>query len=103
MVTRIGKPLRREILVDGEAWIATLTPSGLKLVRKGRRKGIELGWKAMTTGDAALAVALNASLAEPRRARRADAQPERATVSNGKRKLPRSRRAHRSHRTSRSS
>jgi hypothetical protein len=101
MVTRLDKPLRRELLVEGEPWIATLMPSGLKLVRKGRRKGMELGWKAITTGDAALAVALNASLAEPRRARGADALPERPVASHGKRMAPRSRRAQGSHRTSR--
>jgi len=47
MVTRLHRPLRRELLVDGEPWIGTLMQSGLKLVRKRHRKGIELGWKAL--------------------------------------------------------
>jgi hypothetical protein len=40
----------------------TLTPAGMKLVAKGRRKGQELTWEALVSGDAALASALNASL-----------------------------------------
>ena len=42
----------------------TLTPAGLKLAQKGRRKGHELAWRDLVGGEAALAVALNASLAQ---------------------------------------
>lgn len=42
--------------------MVTLSPEGLKLVPKGKRKGLELGWKALISGEAALATALNASL-----------------------------------------
>ena len=66
MVTKLLKPLRREVRIDREAWVITLTPAGLKLTRKGRRKGVELAWKALVSGDAALAAALNASLRELR-------------------------------------
>jgi hypothetical protein len=62
MATKLEKPLKREIAVDGKAYIVTLTPEGLKLVPKGKRKGQELAWQALVSGDAALAVALNASL-----------------------------------------
>jgi len=40
----------------------TLTPEQLKLVPKGKRKGLELKWSDLVSGDAALAVALRASL-----------------------------------------
>jgi hypothetical protein len=40
----------------------TIGPEGLKLVPKGKRNGLELSWKALVSGDAALATALNASL-----------------------------------------
>jgi hypothetical protein len=43
-----------------------VTPEGFKLVPKGRRKGIELGWKSIVSGDAALTAALNASLYKSR-------------------------------------
>jgi hypothetical protein len=33
-------------------------------VEKGRRKGIELAWSALVSGDAALASALQASVAD---------------------------------------
>lgn len=62
MVTKLEKELRREVDVDGDAYVVTLSPDGVKLVRKGRRKGIELTWKALAGGDAALAAELRASL-----------------------------------------
>lgn len=62
MVTRLDKPLRREIDVNGEAYVLTISTDGLKLVRKGKRKGQELAWKDLVSGQAALAAALNASL-----------------------------------------
>jgi hypothetical protein len=42
--------------------VLTISPDGLKLVPKGKRKGHELAWAALVSGEAALAVALNASL-----------------------------------------
>jgi len=62
MATKLDKPLKREIEVDGKPYMLTITPEGLKLVLKGKRKGQELAWEALVSGEAALAVALNASL-----------------------------------------
>lgn len=62
MATRLQKPLRREILVKRSSFIVTISPEGLKLTAKGKRKGIELAWTDLVSGDAALATALNASL-----------------------------------------
>ena len=64
MTTRLESPLKREISVGGEAYTLTITPEGLKLVPKGRRKGYELSWQALVSGEEALAVALNASIAQ---------------------------------------
>ena len=61
-MTRLEKPLRREILIDEAAYVVTIDPAGLKLTAKGRRKGLELAWKDMVSGEAALATALNASI-----------------------------------------
>ena len=63
MATKLEKPLRREVDIDGQPYMVTLAPEGLKIVPKGKRKGLELGWKALVSGEAALASALNASLA----------------------------------------
>ena len=67
MTTRLDGPLRRELDVDGTAYTLTIDPEGLKLVPKGRRKGLELRWKDAVSGDAALAAALQGSLQSLRR------------------------------------
>ncbi|OUL17188.1 hypothetical protein B0X78_00945 [bacterium AM6] len=64
-MTPLDKPLRRELTIAGQAYTLILDPSGLKLVEKGRRKGLELRWKDLVSGDAALASALQASLQQP--------------------------------------
>lgn len=63
-MTLLDKPLRREVLIEGKPYTLTLSPDGLKLVEKGRRKGLNLAWSALVSGDAALAAALQASLAD---------------------------------------
>ena len=65
MTTKLEGPLKREINIDGSAYTLTITPNGLALVLKGRRKGFDLEWQALVSGDAALATALNASLGAP--------------------------------------
>jgi hypothetical protein len=62
MATKLDKPLKREIEVEGKPYMLTITPEGLKLVPKGKRNGHELTWNAIVNGEAALAAALNASL-----------------------------------------
>ena len=63
MATKLDKALKREVSIAGEPYMLTISPEGLKLVPKGKRKGLELAWKALVSGEAALATALNASLA----------------------------------------
>lgn len=60
-------PLRREVEVEGQAYTLTIDPDGLRLVPKGRRKGLELRWADLVSGDAALAAALQGSLDSLRR------------------------------------
>ena len=62
MATKLDKPLKREIEIAGKPYMLTIAPEGLKLVPKGKRKGQELSWDALVSGEAALAAALNASL-----------------------------------------
>jgi hypothetical protein len=61
-MTKLEKPLRREIDIDGEAHVVVISPQGLKLTAKGKRNGHELTWSDLARGNAALATALNASL-----------------------------------------
>ncbi len=62
MATKLDKALKREIEIDGKPYMLTLSPQGMKLVPKGKRNGLEIAWKDLASGDAALATALNASL-----------------------------------------
>jgi hypothetical protein len=64
MTTLLDKTLRRQINVKGQDYIIALSPEGLKMTLKGKRKGFELSWNALVSGDAALAVALNASVGQ---------------------------------------
>ena len=65
-MTPLDHPIKRQLLLDGVAFTLTLDADGLRLVEKGKRKGLELGWRDLVNGDAALASALQASLAERR-------------------------------------
>jgi hypothetical protein len=62
MVTRLEKTLKRELTLDGRTFIVAVSPEGLKITLKGKRKGQELRWSDLVSGEAALAVALNASV-----------------------------------------
>ena len=63
MTTKLEGALRREVSIGGDPYTVTIDPHGLKLVPKGKRKGYELAWDAFISGEAALATALNASIA----------------------------------------
>jgi hypothetical protein len=62
-MTKLDKPLKRELNVKKTAYVLTIDPDRFKLTKKGRRKGIEIAWKDLVSGDAAMAVALRASVA----------------------------------------
>ncbi|MBP1475915.1 hypothetical protein J7I44_16575 [Frateuria sp. MAH-13] len=61
-MTPLDKPLKRELTIGDTAYTLVVDPDGLKLTEKGRRRGVELRWKDLVSGDAALATALQASL-----------------------------------------
>ena len=65
-MTPLDKPLRRALEIEGHPYTLTVDPEGLKLVEKGRRKGLDLAWRDLVSGDAALASALQASLVQLR-------------------------------------
>jgi hypothetical protein len=45
MATKLEKTLKREIDIDGAAYMVAISPEGVKLTQKGFRKGPELTWK----------------------------------------------------------
>ena len=65
MATKLDKALKRELDINGEAYMLTIQPEGLKLVPKGKRNGHEIAWKDIVSGSVALTGALNASLERP--------------------------------------
>ena len=65
MATKLDKALKRELDINGEAYMLTIQPEGLKLVPKGKRNGTEIAWKDIVSGSVALSGAQNASLDRP--------------------------------------
>ena len=61
-MTPLDKELKRELDIGGKPYTLVLSPNELRLVEKGKRKGITLKWNDLVNGDAALAAALQASV-----------------------------------------
>jgi len=85
MTTPLNKTLKREVLVKGHSYIVTLSGEGLKMTLKGHRKGVQLSWEALVSGDAALAVALNASMGQLTAAPAKTGKPRKRAVSRSRR------------------
>lgn len=81
MTTKLDGALKREVMISGAAYTVTIDPRGVKVVPKGKRKGYELEWEALVSGDAALATALTATLANA-------PDPPQKGISNKKPKPP---------------
>ena len=65
MATVLDKELKRQVTVDGVDYTVAVDPDGLRMTGKGKRTPlVELRWRDLLSGEAALAVALNASLAK---------------------------------------
>lgn len=62
MATKLDKVLKREIEIDGQSYIAAISPDGIKVTKKGFRKGNEVSWRTIISGDAQLNEALNLSV-----------------------------------------
>ena len=62
MTTRLTRSIKREIEHAGKLYTVTVAPEGVKVVEKGKRKGEELSWGAIISGDATLAESLRISL-----------------------------------------
>jgi hypothetical protein len=64
-MTKLEGVLKRELLIGRTAYTLALSPQGFVLALKGRRKGLEIKWADLVSGEAALSTALNASLSAP--------------------------------------
>jgi hypothetical protein len=59
-MTKLEKTLKREL--KRQSYVLTIDPDGFKLTKKGARKGVAIRWEDLVSGDAAMAIALQASV-----------------------------------------
>ncbi|MGH7678811.1 MAG: hypothetical protein ACRENU_10120 [Gemmatimonadaceae bacterium] len=62
MAVKIEKTIKRELEMDGKTYTIAIAPEGIKVTEKGKRKGREISWRAIISGDAQLAEELKVSL-----------------------------------------
>jgi len=62
MTTRLAKPMKREIELDGKLYTVTIGPDTVKITPKGARTGQEISWRDLLSGAAGLRRDLNISL-----------------------------------------
>ena len=58
MTTKLDKPIKRELERDGVLYTVTISPDGIRVVEKGKRKGRDVPWPTIISGDARLNTAL---------------------------------------------
>lgn len=51
-MTKLEKPLKRELAIGEQSYVLTIAPEGLKLTLKGHRKGREIAWRDLVDGEA---------------------------------------------------
>lgn len=51
MATKLDKVIKREIELEGKAYMVTIAPEGVKLTQKGFRKGPEITWTQLLHMD----------------------------------------------------
>ena len=65
MATVLHKELKRQITIDGADYTIAIGPEGIRLIGKGKRRPeVELRWRDLLNGEAALDVALSASVSK---------------------------------------
>jgi hypothetical protein len=62
MTTKLEGVVTRELVIGSDAYTLSLSDAGFTLALKGKRKGLDVRWADLVSGEAALATALNASL-----------------------------------------
>ena len=62
MATKLDKSIKRELDLDGKLYTVTIAPDGIKVVEKGKRKGQEIPWRSIISGDASLHESLKISV-----------------------------------------
>lgn len=65
MTTKLDKPLKREVTIDGAPYTVTITPDDIRIVEKGKRTGQTISWRDLRGGGPGLTRDLEQSLARP--------------------------------------
>jgi len=62
VATRLDKTIKRELDLGGKLYTVSVSPAGVRIVPKGARKGHEMSWETLLSGEAELRRDLNMSL-----------------------------------------
>src|SRR3954454_3453265 len=62
MATKLDKTIKRELDLDGKLYTVAISPEGVKITPKGARKGQEISWSSLVSGEADLRRDLNMSV-----------------------------------------
>ncbi len=52
MTTPLDKTLKRALSINDQAYVAAISPTGIKLTLKGRRNGVEMSWQQLLNSAA---------------------------------------------------
>lgn len=62
MATKLDKTIKRELELEGKLYTVAISPDGVKITPKGARKGQEVSWSSLVSGETELRRDLNASV-----------------------------------------
>ena len=62
MATKLDKTIKRELEHNGVLYTVAMSPEGIRVTEKGKRKGRDLTWGAIISGEAELTADLKASV-----------------------------------------
>ncbi len=62
MATKLEKTLKREIEIDGKPYMVAISPERVKVTQKGFRRGPELTWRSIISGEAEMNQQLKSSV-----------------------------------------
>lgn len=54
MTAKLENLIKRELKLGNEIYTVSMSPEGVKIALKGRRKGREISWETLLSGDAEL-------------------------------------------------
>jgi hypothetical protein len=62
MTAKLESLIKRELKLGDETYTVSMSPDGVKIALKGKRKGREISWETLLSGDAELSQQLKMSV-----------------------------------------